>query len=61
MKCSDRCPVGAITEKGHDKYACRAFTFDKMGTYVKKTYDIDIYACGLCQTWVPCEFGIPYR
>ena len=59
MKCADRCPVGAITDKGHDKNACRAFTFDKMGTYVRKTYDIDIYACGLCQTGVPCESGIP--
>lgn len=59
MKCADRCPIGAITESGHDKNACMAFTFDMMGAYVRKTYDIDIYACGLCQTGVPCESGIP--
>ncbi len=61
MKCADHCPVGAITKNGHDKNVCRAFTFDKMGIYVRKTYGIDIYACGLCQTGVPCESGIPIR
>jgi epoxyqueuosine reductase len=59
MECAERCPVDAITEKGHDKSACRAFIYDKMATYVKKTYGIDIYACGLCQTGIPCESGIP--
>lgn len=60
-KCAGRCPVEAITEKGHDKDACRAFIFDKMDPYVKKTFKIDIYACGLCQTGVPCEARIPVR
>lgn len=61
MECARRCPVRAITEKGHDKYACRSFVYDRMGSYVRRTYDIDIYACGLCQTGVPCEFEIPSR
>jgi len=61
MECADRCPVGAITKKGHDKYSCRSFLFDKMATHVKKMYDIDIYGCGLCQTGVPCESGIPVQ
>jgi hypothetical protein len=26
---------------------------------IKRDYGIDIYACGLCQTGVPCEGGIP--
>lgn len=59
MECAHRCPVGAITEKGHDKYACSAFIYDKMYAYVRKNYSIDIYGCGLCQTGVPCESGIP--
>lgn len=61
MKCVARCPVGAITEKGHDKDMCRDFVFDKMTPYIKKTFEIDIHACGLCQTGVPCESRIPVR
>jgi len=59
MECVDRCPVRAITEKGHDKNVCRAFVHDKMASYIKKNYEIDIHACGLCQTAVACESGIP--
>jgi hypothetical protein len=51
--------VGAITEKGHDKYACGDFVHKSMGSYVRKTYEINIHGCGLCQTGVPCEYGIP--
>jgi epoxyqueuosine reductase QueG len=59
MECARRCPVGAITESGHDKVVCKAFTVDRMAAYVRKNYGIDIYGCGLCQTGVPCESGIP--
>jgi len=59
MECACRCPVGAITEKGHDKYACGDFVHKSIGSYVRKTYEIDIHACRLCQTGVPCEFEIP--
>ena len=58
-ECVRRCPVGAITEKGHDKDACRSFVHERMGRYIRQTYGIDIHACGLCQTGVPCEFEIP--
>lgn len=58
-ECATRCPVGAITEKGHDKNACRSFVHERMGRYIRQTFDIEIHACGLCQTGVPCEFGIP--
>jgi epoxyqueuosine reductase len=27
--------------------------------YIREHYGINIYACGLCQTGVPCEKGIP--
>jgi hypothetical protein len=30
IPCAHRCPVKAITEKGHEKYACSAFIYDKM-------------------------------
>ncbi len=59
MECADRCPVRAITEKGHDKNVCRSFVHERMGRYIRQNYDIEIHACGLCQTGVPCEFGIP--
>lgn len=58
-ECISRCPVRAITEKGHDKDACRTFVHERMRDYIRENYDIEIHACGLCQTGVPCESGIP--
>ena len=58
-ECARRCPVGAITEEGHDKNACRSFVHERMRRHIRQTYDIDIHACGLCQTGVPCESSIP--
>ena len=58
--CIARCPAGAISEQGHDKDKCRAFIFDTLAEWVKRPGYIGSYgACGLCQTDVPCEFGIP--
>jgi epoxyqueuosine reductase len=57
-KCMKRCPVGAITEDGHDKARCMPFVFEQI-PFIKEHYDIEIYACGLCQAGVPCERGIP--
>lgn len=56
--CIQRCPAGAITEKGHDKNRCGEFVFSQV-PYIREKYGINIYACGLCQTGVPCERGIP--
>jgi epoxyqueuosine reductase QueG len=58
MACARRCPVGAITENGHDKNKCGEFVFSHI-PYIRETYGINIYACGLCQTGVPCERRIP--
>ncbi len=57
--CIRRCPAGAITEKGHDKVKCMAYhAVIKQLDYER--YGYDGYAvCGLCQTGVPCESGIP--
>ncbi len=56
--CAERCPAGAITEDGHDKNVCSVYVFKQIPV-IKEHYDIEIYACGLCQTGVPCEKGIP--
>lgn len=58
--CMKRCPAGAITEKGHDKRKCMAYHADQIKTIDHERYRYDGYAvCGLCQTGVPCESGIP--
>ncbi|HEX7474421.1 MAG TPA: 4Fe-4S double cluster binding domain-containing protein [Dehalococcoidales bacterium] len=63
-KCAERCPAGAITEKGHDKNKCFAYLQemrkiaqqeDKTEGYIGKAY----LGCGFCQTGVPCEDKIP--
>jgi epoxyqueuosine reductase QueG len=54
-----RCPVGAITEKGHDKEKCKAHVDVACTEYAKKHFNIEINVCGLCQTKVPCESKIP--
>jgi epoxyqueuosine reductase len=58
MACAKRCPAGAITKDGHDKVKCREFVFSQV-PYVREHYNLDIYACGLCQTGVPCEGKSP--
>jgi epoxyqueuosine reductase len=59
-KCIERCPADAIGEQGHDKQACAAFVLSQTG-FIKESYGIDIYGCGLCQTGVSCERRIPAR
>ena len=58
-QCIPRCPVGALSEKGHDKVKCREFLKPVTEEYVKSHYGFDGYGCGLCQTGVPCESKIP--
>ena len=58
-KCIDRCPVGAISkEGGHDKVKCSQH-LETTRKYVQTYYGFKGYGCGLCQTRVPCESGIP--
>ena len=59
--CRKRCPVGAITEKGHDKEKCWAHAGVTCAEFAKSNYGFDGYGCGLCQTGVPCESGIPKK
>lgn len=58
-ECIDRCPVNALSKDGHDKIKCRRHVKDTAAEYIKKKFDFDGYGCGLCQTGVPCEAGIP--
>ena len=63
--CMERCPAGAITDKGHDKFKCWQY-LDDIGyasTLSGDNYDNDVSVagCGLCQTKVPCEFQNPTK
>jgi epoxyqueuosine reductase len=61
--CIERCPVGAISERGHDKNKCQKYLSDigYSKQILQKGYDNEksIAGCGLCQTKVPCEFLNP--
>jgi len=58
-KCISRCPVKALSLQGHDKQRCMAYTEHAMNIYLKNTYGINNYACGLCQCGVPCMDHVP--
>ena len=57
--CVSRCPVGAITEAGHDKKACFDYSYGMVRETVAAAHGVEITGCGLCQTGVPCESRIP--
>ena len=57
-KCIERCPAGAISAAGHDKVRCQHY-LDVVLKPVRIRYNVDTITCGLCQTGVPCEEGIP--
>ena len=57
-ECAERCPVGSVSVQARDKVAC-VRQLDLAEKYVKQHYGFDGYGCGLCQTAVPCESGIP--
>ncbi len=60
-KCVQRCPVGALSEKGHDKIICVHHVHETCKRYINEHYGFEGYACGLCQTGVPCESRIPVQ
>jgi len=60
-KCIDRCPVGAITKKGHDKIKCQQYVDFETRTFINTQFGFDAYGCGLCQVGVPCESKIPVK
>mgnify|MGYP001610983488 CR=1 FL=1 len=61
-RCIERCPSGAITEKGHDKAVCRHHLQEELKPIFKEKYGWEYETgCALCQTAVPCESAIPVR
>ena len=61
--CIDRCPAGAITrEGGHDKVKCQAYHKEVIPAILRDRYGYEGFSvCGVCQTGVPCECGIPRK
>jgi epoxyqueuosine reductase len=59
--CAERCPVGAISERGHDKTRCLAYLTQVRRELIEPHFGFSTDACGLCQTNVPCESRIPGR
>ena len=59
--CIERCPVGAISEQGHDKFKCMGYLRGIGYLPIPDAYDDEksVAGCGLCQTNVPCEYRIP--
>jgi epoxyqueuosine reductase len=62
--CIKRCPVGAISDKGHDKMKCYVYLSAGMPQRVKEQGRTENFVgsyigCGFCQTGVPCEDRIP--
>ncbi len=58
-QCIERCPAGAITEKGHDKEKCNNYMRSIVTPHNKVQYGLKGGGCGLCQSGVPCESKIP--
>ncbi len=61
-KCAERCPAGAISPAGHDKEKCKIYIRETTAVHVRD-HQLGqlVNSCGLCQTGVPCEAGIPVR
>jgi len=58
--CIARCPAGAISERGQDKFTCQQYQRKEIA-YLRKEYGVGVTGCGLCQTNVPCEFSCPTK
>ncbi len=58
VACIKRCPADAVNEKGHDKIKCRSHCHTSARDFEDR-FGVKQSACGLCQTAVPCESGVP--
>ena len=58
-KCIPRCPMNALSEKGHDKIKCGRHVRGGGKEHNIERFGLDIEGCGLCQVGVPCESHIP--
>jgi epoxyqueuosine reductase QueG len=59
--CIERCPAGAITDKGMDKHRCRQHLLNsEQAREAKEKFNYTYNACGKCLTNVPCEDRVPF-
>lgn len=59
--CIARCPAGALSPQGHNKFLCRDY-LRSLTARLKESYQVNTETgCGLCQTAVPCESRIPKK
>lgn len=62
-RCIRRCPGDAISESGHDRKRCLEVLIVEQKPWMDgahgEGYTGTYAGCGLCQTKVPCEAGIP--
>jgi len=58
-ECIDRCPVDSSGDNADRKLACAEHLEVTAAEFVESEYGFKGYGCGLCQTGVPCESGIP--
>ena len=58
-RCIERCPGGAVSQEGHNKELCMVHCAEVMQEC--EEYNAGVLSCGLCQTSVPCEAGIPKK
>jgi epoxyqueuosine reductase len=59
--CMKRCPVNAITPEGHDKERCSAY-LERLKKDIGPelvTRSHYVAGCGLCQSRIPCQDGVP--
>lgn len=61
--CISRCPVGAISDEGHDKAACEDYEDVIVARYWPEDIDRTNYkiGCGLCQAAIPCQDERPWK
>jgi epoxyqueuosine reductase QueG len=60
-KCVSRCPVGALSEAGHDKAKCHNHAYGASLNHIQSLHGFTVGSCGLCQTQTPCESRIPVK
>ncbi len=57
--CMQRCPVDAISTRGHDKDSCFDYIKQVTAPYAQQRFGTEATPCGLCQVGIPCEARIP--